>query len=173
MRRLQPAAPPALGFHIVAISGHAAWERAQALLLEQEQAWASRVRLRWRSLLLEPRSTSSRNAARCRNVGARNGAPVRTGILHSRCQGQTSGLQVLFSISHRLASSSLDKLFVQRQTRQFSKRSYSECQGQQEGRVSLGPGSPSGWLFARKPEPDHKAINPQPIADGVPSESGL
>src|SRR5215831_2421544 len=59
MRRLQPAAPPALGFHIVAMSGRVAWERAQVLPLEREQAWASQVRLRWRLLLLEPRSTSS------------------------------------------------------------------------------------------------------------------
>jgi hypothetical protein len=30
--------------------------------------------------------------------------------------------------------------------------------------------SPTGWLSACKPEPDHKGINPQPIADEVPSE---
>jgi hypothetical protein len=99
--------------------------------------------------------------------------PVPTGIVHSPYQGQISGLKVLFSISLRLASSPFDELFVQRQTRQFSKWPYSKCQGLQKGRVSLGPGSAPGWLSARKPEPDHKRINAQPIAEGVPPESGL
>ena len=39
--------------------------------------------------------------------------------------------------------------------------------------MNLGPGSPSEWLSARNPDPDHKGFNPQPIAEGVPSESGL
>jgi hypothetical protein len=70
-------------------------------------------------------------------VRVRNGAPARTGILHSRYQGQISGLTVLFSISHHLASSSLDKLFVQRQTCQFSKWSYFESLGTARSKSEL------------------------------------